>query len=128
MTTIRVFIVDDVTEVRRDLCMLLTLAGGVDQESPIEIVGEAADGLDAIRQIEALEPEVVLMDLEMPVMGGYEAARQIKQRCHACRVIALTVHDYEAARERAFQAGIDDFIVKGAPLEVLMQAILERKE
>jgi DNA-binding NarL/FixJ family response regulator len=118
---IRVLVVDDVPQVRQDLCMVLTLA------SDIEIVGEAANGLEAIRQAEALQPEVVLLDLEMPVLDGYAAARRIKTHCPACRVIALTVHDYEAARQKALQAGVDAFVVKGAPVATLVQAILDRK-
>ena len=117
MTAIRVLIVDDTAQVRRDLRTVLTLAGD------IEIVGEATNGLEAVRLAEALQPEVILMDLEMPVMDGYEAACQIKARWPVCRVIALTVHDYEAARQRASQVGVDVFIVKGAPVETLVQAI-----
>jgi DNA-binding NarL/FixJ family response regulator len=123
MKAIRVLIVDDVTQVRQDLRTVLTLAGGSYEENRIEIVGEAANGLEAIRQADALQPDVVLMDLEMPVLDGYEAAYQIKARCPVCRVIALTLHDYEVARQKAVQASIDDFIVKGAPVEILVQAI-----
>jgi len=118
----RVLIVDDSPQVRQELRTLLTLAGD------IEIVGEAADGLEAIRLVEALQPEVVLMDLEMPVMDGYEAARQIKSRWPACRVVALTVHGYEAARQKASQSGVDVFLVKGVSVETLVQAISERRE
>jgi DNA-binding NarL/FixJ family response regulator len=116
----RVLIVDDSPQVRQELRTLLTLAGD------IEIVGEAADGLEAIRLAEALQPEVVLMDLEMPVLDGYEAARQIKSRWPACRVVALTVHGYEAARQKASQAGVDVFLVKGVSVETLVQAISAR--
>jgi DNA-binding NarL/FixJ family response regulator len=122
MAAVRVLIVDDVVRVRQDLRTVLTLAGD------IEIVGEAGDGLAAIRQAQALRPDVVLLDLEMPVLDGCEAARQIKAVCPPCRLIALTVHDYETARERAFQAGMDDFVVKGAPVENLVQAIRQSKE
>ena len=118
----RVLIVDDSPQVRQELRTLLPLAGD------IEIVGEATDGLEAVRLAEALQPEVVLMDLEMPVMDGYEAARQIKSRWPACRVVALTVHGYEAARQKAMQAGVDVFLVKGVSVETLMQAISERRE
>ena len=118
----RVLIVDDSPQVRQELCTLLPLAGD------IEIVGEAADGLEAVRLAEALQPDVVLMDLEMPAMDGYEAARQIKSRWPACRVVALTVHGYEAARQKASQSGVDVFLVKGVSVETLVQAISERRE
>jgi DNA-binding NarL/FixJ family response regulator len=128
MTPIRLLIVDDAARVRQDLRTMLSLAGDAEKDRLIEIVGEAANGLEAIRQAESLRPQVVLMDLEMPVLDGYEAARQIKTRCPSCQVIALTIHDYEAVWQRATQAGVDDFVVKGAPLETLIQAILGRKE
>jgi DNA-binding NarL/FixJ family response regulator len=117
MPTIRVLIVDDVDQVRQDLRTLLTLAGN------IEIVGEAANGLEAVRMAEALQPETVMMDLEMPVMDGYAAARRIRAACPACRVVALTIHAGEAERQQALQAGMADVVVKGAPLEVLLRAI-----
>ena len=117
MIPIRVLIVDDVAYVREELALVLSLSGD------IAVAGAAADGLEAIRQAEALHPEVVLMDLEMPVMDGPEAARQIKMRLPGCRVIALTIHDTEASRERCMQAGMDDFVVKGASVDALLQAI-----
>lgn len=126
MAAIRLLIVDDVDRVRQDLHTMLSLAADAHKDHPIEIVGEAADGLEAVRLAESLQPEVILMDLEMPVLDGYEAARQIKTRCPSCRVIALTIHDYEAVWQRASQAGVDDFVVKGAPLETLIQAICQR--
>ena len=113
----RVLIVDDMAQVRQDLRTVLTLAGD------IEIVGEAGDGLEAVGQAQALRPEVVVMDLEMPVMDGYEATRRIKALCPACRVVALTIHAGEAERQQALQAGMADVVVKGAPLEVLLRAI-----
>jgi DNA-binding NarL/FixJ family response regulator len=122
MTRLQVLIVDDSPQVRQELRTLLTLAG------EIEIVGEATDGLEAVRLAGALQPDVVLMDLEMPVMDGYEAARQIKSRWPACRVVALTVHGYEAARQKASQSGVDVFLVKGVSVETLVQAISERRE
>ena len=122
MANIRVLIVDDVSQVRQELRTMLTLS------SDVEIVGEAANGLEAIRQAEALQPEVILMDLEMPVLDGYQATEQIKNQQPSRRIVALTVHGYEEARQRALQAGVDAFIVKGESLENLVQAILERKE
>ncbi len=113
----RLLLVDDTAQVRQSLRTVLTLAGD------IEIVGEAGDGLEAIAQAQALRPEVVLMDLEMPVMDGYEATRRLKAVCPACRVVALTIHSGEAERQQALRAGMADVVVKGAPLEVLLRAI-----
>jgi DNA-binding NarL/FixJ family response regulator len=118
MAAIRVLIVDDVPQVRQDLRTLLPLVGD------IRIVGEAADGTEAVRLAQALQPEVILMDLEMPVLDGYQAARQIKNRCPSRRVIALTIHDHATVRQKASEACVDDFIVKGSPLERLVEAIL----
>ena len=122
MTAIRVLLVDDVEQVRRDLRTVLTLS------SEIEIIGEAADGLEATSLAESLNPDVVLMDLEMPVLDGYEATRQIKTRFPLCRVIVLTMHDYESARLKAKQSGVDAFLVKGAPVETIVQTITKQKE
>jgi DNA-binding NarL/FixJ family response regulator len=122
MTAIRVLIVDDVASVRHDLRTALTLSGG------LEIAGEAANGLEALHLAEILLPDVVLMDLEMPVMDGFEATRQIKTHFPSCRVIALTVHDYESARAGARTAGVDAFLVKGVPVDMIVQTISKQKE
>jgi CheY-like chemotaxis protein len=113
----RVLIVDDSPQVRQELRTLLPLVGH------IEIVGEATDGLEALRLAEALQPDVILLDLQMPVMDGYEAARQIKAACPSCRVVALTVYADSVSQDRAAQAGVDRFLVKGVALESLVQAI-----
>lgn len=122
LTRRRVLIADDSPQVRQELCTLLPLVGD------IEIVGEAVDGQEAIRLTQALQPDVVLMDLEMPVLDGYEATRQIKASFPCCRVVALTVHGYEAARQKASQSGVDVFLVKGVSVETLVQAISERRD
>jgi DNA-binding NarL/FixJ family response regulator len=118
----RVLIVDDSPQVRQELRTLLPLAGD------IVIVGEAGDGLEAVRLVQMLQPEVVLMDLEMPVLDGYEATRQIKASSPSCRVVALTVHGYEGARQKANHSGVDVFLVKGVSVETLVQAIAERRQ
>jgi DNA-binding NarL/FixJ family response regulator len=117
MADIHVLIVDDIERVRQELRTFLTLAGN------IEIIGEASNGLDAIQLVKTLGPQVVLMDLEMPIMNGFEATRQIKVLQPSCRVIALTIHAGEAERQQALQAGMADVVVKGTPLDGLMRAI-----
>jgi DNA-binding NarL/FixJ family response regulator len=115
---VRVLIVDDNPHVLRDLHLLLELSDA------IEIVAEADNGLDALRQAADLSLEVVVMDLEMPGMDGYEATRQIKARHLAQRVVILSVHATPAEMEQALAAGADSFVLKGAPYETLLNAIL----
>jgi DNA-binding NarL/FixJ family response regulator len=122
LSKLRVLIADDRQQVRQELRALLPLAG------PIEVVGEAADGLEAVRLATALRPQAVLLDLQMPVMDGYQAAAQIKANCPSCRVIALTIYGDEIARQRAAEAGVDAFVVKGAPISALIKALGEDKE
>ena len=121
MAKIRMLIVDDVAQVRQDLRMLISLS------CDVEVVGEAANGLEAVSLVKGLQPDVVLMDLEMPVMDGYRATEQIKQLLSSYRVVALTVHGYEEARRKALRAGVDAFIVKGETVENLVKAIMDSK-
>ena len=114
---VRVLIVDDMPQVRRELTHLLTLAGG------LESVAHAADGAQAVELARALCPDVVLLDLAMPVMDGFEAARRIKASGSGSRIVVLSVHADEATRREALRAGADAFVVKGSSLETLLQAI-----
>lgn len=123
MKNIRVLIVDDVLSVREGLALLLQLAASA-AGLEMELIGEAQNGREAIEKTRSLQPDVVLMDLEMPVMDGYEATRQIKSRQPAPRVIILSVHDESDNRARAKSVGADSFVVKGASYAVLVDAIL----
>ena len=114
---ISVLIVDDSLIFRRLLKEIF------ERTNTIKIIGEAANGIEALDKVLKLSPDVIIMDMEMPLMDGYEATRQIKADHPACRVIALTIHGGEKEQEKAFQAGADEFIIKGAPLETLMEAI-----
>ena len=117
MKTKRVLIVDDVPQVRRELRTLLPLLDAID------IVGEAENGQSAIELATALQPDVILMDVEMPIVDGLAATRSIKQQHPQCRVIILSIHNDEAVRAQARSAGSDAFVDKGAPLDTLLQAI-----
>jgi DNA-binding NarL/FixJ family response regulator len=119
---IRVLLVDDIARVRNDLRNVLLLTGN-EAGIAIEIIGEAANGQEAVQLVKILQPEVILMDLAMPVLDGFKATWQIKKSAPSCRVIALTVHDYEAARREAARSGVDVLFVKGGPVEKLVQAI-----
>ena len=117
---VRVLIVDDMPHVRRELNQLLDLAGG------LEIVGHAANGAQAVELAQTLCPDVVLLDLGMPVMDGFEAARRIKASGSGSRIVVLSVHADEATRREAAQAGADAFVVKGSSLDSLLEAIVGR--
>jgi len=109
--------VDDKERVRQDLRTALGLMEG------LEVIGEAADGLEALHQAEKLSPDVVLMDLKMPRMDGFEAAQQIKDRHLARGVVALTLYGDTTTRKRAASAGVDAFVEKGASIQTLNDII-----
>lgn len=112
-----VLIVEDRPQAREGLKALLTTAPSV------QVVGEAADGREAILRITELQPDVVLMDASMPVMDGLEATRLVKTQWPQIRVVVLTVHT--ALRAAALAAGADAFLVKGCPAGELLAAIME---
>jgi DNA-binding NarL/FixJ family response regulator len=90
----------------------------------VEVVAEAGDGREAVRQVEACRPDVVLMDVRMPVMDGLAATRLIKECWPQIRVVILTM--YPVHRKEALSAGADAFLVKGCSTEDLLAAISER--
>ncbi len=123
MKTIRVLVVDDLPEVRQGLVSVLELAARRVQPA-IEVIGAAENGEEALRQARTLHPDVILMDLEMPVLDGYEATRRIKADHPATRVIILSIHAGADAMQRAREAGADEYLVKGASYQSLLSAIL----
>jgi DNA-binding NarL/FixJ family response regulator len=122
MKDIRVLIVDDLPQVRQGLTIMLELAAR--SASPkVEVIGEAQNGNEAVQQARRLHPDVILMDLDMPVMDGYEATRRIKAEQPAARVIILSIHAGSAEQDRAQAAGADDFVVKGTNGKILLNTI-----
>ncbi len=110
---IRVLIVDDHEMVRSGLNAFMQ---GVDD---LEAVGEAGSGEEAIQQCEHLQPDVVLMDMRMPGIGGVEATRSIRERCPNVRIIALTSFPEQELVHQALQAGAMSYLVKNvAPSEL----------
>jgi DNA-binding NarL/FixJ family response regulator len=113
----RVVIAEDHTIMREGLRALLS-AG-----SDFEIVGEAEDGLEAMKCVESLMPDLVLMDLSMPRMHGIDAIREIKRSVPQARILVLTVHKTEEYIIAAFQAGADGYVLKDATHAELQMAI-----
>lgn len=114
---IRVLLVDDHTVVRQGLRMVLSL------EPDLEVVGEAADGREAVEQAASLGPQVVLMDLLMPVMTGVEATREIKARHPDIEVVALTSVLEDRLVIDAVEAGAAGYLLKETGPETLFEAI-----
>jgi DNA-binding NarL/FixJ family response regulator len=119
---IRVFLVDDHRVVRSGVSAYL------EQVEDIEVIGEAADGRQALDRIAQLEPgdnlpDVVLMDLMMPVMDGITATRQVKSRWPAIEVVAMTSFVEEAKVRGALEAGAAGYLLKDADADEVAQAI-----
>jgi DNA-binding NarL/FixJ family response regulator len=102
MSLIRILIVDDHPVVRDGLRIMLESQPG------FQVLGEAADGAAALRLAEALQPDLILMDLRMPVMDGVAATRAIKSRQPGIRVLVLTTYDSDADILPAIEAGATD--------------------
>lgn len=114
---IQVLLVDDHQIVREGIRTSLI------NESALAIVGEATNGKIALEQIRKLKPDVVLMDLNMPVMGGLEATKQITEQFPNTKVIALTVHDSDEYISEILQCGARGYVLKNTSPEQLIIAI-----
>ena len=114
---IRLLLVDDQPTVRRGLGMRLHL------EPDIQIVGEASTGKEALQMAEALVPDVVLMDVEMPEMDGIEATRALRAADLPGAVVILSIHDDTQTRVRAQSAGAVAFVEKRGATDSLLAAI-----
>ena len=119
MEKIKVLIADDHTVVRKGIRALL------ETEPGIEVVGEARDGEDALHKALALKPDVVLMDLVMPVMDGVQATRALKERLPGAKVLVLTSFAEDRRIVAAIEAGAAGYLLKDSSPEDLVRAIRE---
>lgn len=117
MKKIKVLIVDDHTLVRDGIKALLTLVADV------EVIGEAADGREALEKVRELAPDVVLMDLAMPIMGGLEATRRIRKDFPDTKVLALTQYDDSEYVIPIIEAGACGYVTKMVAFSELASAI-----
>jgi DNA-binding NarL/FixJ family response regulator len=113
----RVVIVDDHYMVRTGITLALLAA------DDIELVGEAADGEDALRVCDEFHPDVVIMDLKLPRMDGVRAIRELRVRHPEIRVLALTTFPDETLVEEALQAGACGYLLKDVEMNTLLEAI-----
>lgn len=92
-------------------------------EESLQIIGEAADGQEAIRKAKELKPDLVLMDITMPRLNGLDATRRLKKIMPELAIIILTVHDLEEYREAAMASGASAYVLKKTMMEKLIPAI-----
>jgi DNA-binding NarL/FixJ family response regulator len=114
---IRILVVDDHHVVRQGLVALLSIM------PEIEVVGEAGDGLEAIRLHQSLHPDITLMDLQLPKLGGVDAIVRIRSTDPAARFIVLTTFDGDEDIFRSLQAGAKAYLLKGMTIEELTSTI-----
>jgi YesN/AraC family two-component response regulator len=112
-----IIVVEDSSRARRALTAYMSLQAG------IRITAEASNGLEAISKIKSSPPDIVLMDMQMPVMDGLEATKIIKKRWPWVKVIALTM--YQNYQSEALSAGADAFLVKGCSVAELISTVYD---
>ncbi|RIV26731.1 DNA-binding response regulator [Alicyclobacillaceae bacterium I2511] len=114
---VRVFVVDDHELFRQGVSMILN------RDPNIEVVGEAENGKIALELCQQIQPDVILMDINMPVMNGLEATRQIKSQYQNIRILILTVSDTEEALFEAVKAGASGYVLKNASPSVVIESV-----
>jgi DNA-binding NarL/FixJ family response regulator len=115
----RVLVVDDAANLRELLTLLLEV------EDDFEVVGTAADGRQAIEAAQVLKPDVVLLDLAMPVMDGLQALPQLRLHLPNARIVIFSGFEHEALAEEALLAGADAYIEKGTSVTQLVTQLRE---
>lgn len=119
MKRIAVLLVEDHTIVRDGLKALLKL------EKDIEVIGEAGNGRDAVEKTRLLKPEVVVMDIAMPLLNGMEATRQITRAAPGTRILILSAHSDDAYVKKAMELGASGYLIKQTAAHILPEAIRE---
>ena len=117
MDKIKVLIADDHSLIRKGLEQLLELEGD------IKVIGEASNGKEAVEKAIQLNPDVILMDVNMPVQNGVNAIRELKENGCKAKVVVLTIHDDQEYLVEAVKVGADGYIMKDAEIDHLIKAI-----
>ena len=117
MKKIKLLIVDDIAHVRQGLNTRLNLS------DEIEVIGEAGNGFEAIGMALVLNPDVILMDYEMPKLNGIEATEIVKNHSPDIQIVMISIHDSEEIKNKAIEAGVSVYENKATPVDELMDKI-----
>jgi len=115
--SIRIVLADDHTILRQSLLKSFK------QESDIEVVGQAKDGRSTIEMVQQLQPDIVVMDIEMPDLNGLEATRRITKEYPQVKIIGLSMHSNDKYIREMFRAGASGYLLKNCPFEELVNAV-----
>ena len=115
---IKIMITDDHSMIREGLKKLLELDGD------IQVIAEAVDGQDCLNKLETIQPDVLLLDINMPIMNGLEVLKKLKLRKNKVNVLILTVHNEEEYLMKAVDIGINGYVLKDSEFAVLKKAIV----
>lgn len=117
MTRLRILVADDHAILREGLAMLIAA------QPDMEVVAQASNGREAVRLAESMHPDVVVLDVSMPELGGAEAAERIRACCPSVRILALTRHADQGYMRRMLRAGVAGYVVKKSAADALIGAI-----
>lgn len=119
MAAIRVLVVDDHPMLREGVIALLA------SEKDIEVVGQAGDGIDAVEQFDRLQPDIMLLDMQMPRQDGETTIRVVRERHPKARIVVLTTYDGDVQASRALKAGASGYLLKSSLRRELLDTIRE---
>jgi len=117
MKRLRILLADDHALMREGLAALIS------SQADLEVVGHASDGLEALRQVEATAPDIVLLDISMPVLDGIQAARRLKAEHPSVKLLAVTAYDNQAYLRQLLDAGASGYVLKRTAAKALIEAI-----
>ena len=105
-TTLRVLVVDDFERFRRFVCSTLG------KRRDLQVIGEASDGLEAVRKAEELKPDLIVLDIGLPTLNGIEVARRIRKSCPKCKILFMSQASSVDVAQEAFSLGAMGYVVK----------------
>lgn len=124
-SAVRVLVVDDYEPFRRFVCSTLG------ERQDLQVIGEASDGLDAVRRTEELQPDLIVLDIGLPTLNGIEAARRIRKLCPECKILFMSQESSVDVAQEAFRLGAMGYVVKaraGSELLASVEAVCEGRQ